>query len=145
VEVTDLTIEGADNGLRIKSNDSRGGPVDGITYSDVCIRATKNPIVLQTSYTPSDPFEHGKVPVYTGIVFRHVHIDGPGAITLEGHDPSHPLHLSFEDVQVGQDVTTHRVHADLATSNAAPGVTCAGRFVPMPRGATVQGALKPAS
>src|SRR5262249_9652032 len=37
VEIRDLTIEGADNGIRIKSNSTRGGFVRNITYQDVCI------------------------------------------------------------------------------------------------------------
>ena len=43
IRVTDLSIDGADNGIRIKSNSSRGGLVHDIVYEDVCIRDTKNP------------------------------------------------------------------------------------------------------
>ena len=42
IRVFDLSIDGADNGLRIKSNASRGGLVHDIEYRDVCIRKTKN-------------------------------------------------------------------------------------------------------
>ncbi len=38
IRVFDLSIDGADNGLRIKSNASRGGLVHDIEYRDVCIR-----------------------------------------------------------------------------------------------------------
>src|SRR5262249_51817009 len=34
VLVTDLSIEGADNGIRIKSNSSRGGLVNHVVYED---------------------------------------------------------------------------------------------------------------
>ncbi|MFY9854378.1 MAG: glycosyl hydrolase family 28 protein, partial [Terracidiphilus sp.] len=43
--VDDLTIDGADNGIRIKSDRSRGGLVHDLLYRDVCIRDTKNPLV----------------------------------------------------------------------------------------------------
>src|SRR5204862_73714 len=36
--VDDLTIDGADNGLRIKSDRSRGGIVQGVSYNNVCMR-----------------------------------------------------------------------------------------------------------
>ena len=38
VSVCDLSLDGTDNGLRIKSDASRGGLVQGIYYTDVCIR-----------------------------------------------------------------------------------------------------------
>ena len=42
--VDDLTIDGADNGLRIKSDPSRGGLVHDVTYRNVCIRNVMNPL-----------------------------------------------------------------------------------------------------
>ena len=53
IRVFDLSIDGADNGLRIKSNASRGGLVHDIEYRDVCIRNTKNVIEMDTHYTAS--------------------------------------------------------------------------------------------
>src|SRR5579864_9038381 len=47
----DLTIDGADNGLRIKSNITRGGLVTDVEYDDVCIENTKNPIFMDSNYT----------------------------------------------------------------------------------------------
>src|SRR5260370_4116666 len=44
IRVTDLSIDGADNGIRIKSNSGKGGKVTDAVSDDVCIRATKNPI-----------------------------------------------------------------------------------------------------
>ena len=51
VRVTDLTIDGADNGLRIKSDRSRGGLVEDVAYENVCMRNVPNPIVLTSMYT----------------------------------------------------------------------------------------------
>ena len=42
--VNDLSVDGADNGIHIKSNNTRGGLVKGVTYEDVCIRQTQRPI-----------------------------------------------------------------------------------------------------
>ncbi|HTZ89263.1 MAG TPA: glycosyl hydrolase family 28 protein, partial [Alloacidobacterium sp.] len=46
VRVHDLTIDGADNGIRIKSDRSRGGLVTDVVYDNVCIRNVRNPIML---------------------------------------------------------------------------------------------------
>jgi len=51
VSVYDLSIDGhgqwarggAPNGIRIKSDASRGGTVSNITYDDVCVRGLANP------------------------------------------------------------------------------------------------------
>ena len=43
VRVSDLTIDGADNGLRIKSDRSRGGLVEDVAYEDVCMRNVAEP------------------------------------------------------------------------------------------------------
>ena len=73
IEVSDLTIEDADNGLRIKSNPSRGGIVEGISYRDVCIRNVKHPIVMDKTY---DGVSSGPLPpVFRGITFDAVHVD----------------------------------------------------------------------
>ena len=46
-----LTIDGAQNGLRIKSDASRGGIVQQISYTDVCIRNTSDPLVFDSYYS----------------------------------------------------------------------------------------------
>ena len=60
IRVTDLSIDGADNGIRIKSNSARGGLVRDISYEDVCIRGTKNPILMDTHYSGNGYTESGR-------------------------------------------------------------------------------------
>jgi len=43
--IDELTIDGADNGIRIKSDRSRGGLVHDIVYRNVCMRNVRNPLV----------------------------------------------------------------------------------------------------
>jgi polygalacturonase len=97
VRVTDLSIDGADNGIRIKSNSSRGGQVHDVVYRDVCIRDTKNPILMDTHYS-----FYGKArnlpPVFNDIVLRDVRVQGGGKITLEGYDLAHRLGIQFDNV-----------------------------------------------
>lgn len=93
--VDDLTIDGADNGIRIKSDRSRGGLVEDVTYRNVCIRDTKNPIVLTSMYTtlPGD-----RLPVYRNITLADVHILTAGAYTFLGLDAEHMLGIRLNNV-----------------------------------------------
>ncbi len=98
IRVTDLSIDGADNGLRIKSNETRGGAVKDIVYEDVCIQNTKNPIFMDSNYTATVDKVRGKYPMFTGIVLRDVRVLTPGKITLDGFDAAHRLEMTFDGV-----------------------------------------------
>ncbi len=51
IRVSDLTLDGTDNGIRIKSDRSRGGLVKDVSYENVCMRNVANPVVLTSMYT----------------------------------------------------------------------------------------------
>ena len=51
IRVTDLSMDGGDNAIRIKSNSTRGGLVHDVVYEDVCIRNVTNPILMDTHYS----------------------------------------------------------------------------------------------
>jgi polygalacturonase len=152
VRVDDLTIDGADNGIRIKSDRSRGGLVEDVSYQNVCMRTVKNPIVLTPMYTTH---AGNQLPVYQDIVLRDVHIAGGGRITLEGLDGDHRLGLTLDDVFADgvEGANVHAAFADITVgprvgnllpagndvhltqdSGSQPGtpVDCSGRFVPFP-------------
>ncbi len=114
IRVTDLSIDGADNGIRIKSNSSRGGLVRDIVYEDVCIRDTKNPIYMDSNYSFFGA-ARDKLPQFTDITLRNVRIQGGGKITLEGYDPSHRLGMTFDNVVLSdpKDIKIVGSHADL--------------------------------
>jgi polygalacturonase len=95
IRVSDLTIDGADNGLRIKSDRSRGGLVEDVAYESVCMRNVANPIVLTTMYTN---FGGEKPPVYRDIVLKDVHSVTPGSSTLLGLDAARPLEVRLDNV-----------------------------------------------
>jgi hypothetical protein len=88
----------------------------------VCIRATKNPIVLDTAYSsPDSSGEGAKIPVYTNIAYRNVRIQGPGTLQLEGHDAEHRLRVSFAEVHATRDVKTRSKDIDLTGQVALDG------------------------
>lgn len=152
IRVTDLSIDGADNGIRIKSNESRGGLVRDIIYDDICIRDTKNPILMDTHYTPLGA-GRGKIPFYQDITLRNVRILGSGKITLDGYDEAHHLGMHLDNVSAAspEDLKVTASHAHVTegpgsvnipvegtdvrvdtTPGKAAANDCKGKFVPMP-------------
>jgi len=94
--VDDLTIDGADNGIRIKSDRSRGGLVHDLVYRDVCIRDVKNPLVFTPLYTT---FSGDQLPIYRDITLESVHILTAGDYTFLGLDAEHKLGLTLNNVR----------------------------------------------
>ena len=151
--VSDLSIDGSDNGLRIKSNSTRGGLVHDVLFEDVCIRNTANPVFMDTNYLAHTSKATGRIPVFREIVLRNVRVEGKGTVTLEALDDSHRLGIQFDNV-VFDDPAAIKIsarHADikagpgafnLAVQGAAVNVTgtpgrasgnsCDGKFVPFP-------------
>lgn len=152
IRITDLSIDGADNGLRIKSNSSRGGLVQDVVYEDVCIRDTKNPILMDSNYSFYGTARN-KPPTFTGIVLRNVRVMSPGKITLDGFDASHRLGITFDnvildapssmplvanhsDVTLGPGPVSFRPSGDdvRVDGTSGPGMpnSCRDKFVPLP-------------
>jgi polygalacturonase len=46
IRVSDLTLDGTDNGIPIKSDRSRGGLVQDVSYENVCMRDVTNPVTV---------------------------------------------------------------------------------------------------
>jgi polygalacturonase len=131
IRVTDLSIDGADNGLRIKSNSSKGGLVQDVVYRDVCIRNTKNPILMDSDY---EHFGKGgdRLPMFTGIELHDVWVEGGGKVTLQGFDDQHRLGMTFDNVHFA-DTTIVAEHADLKFGEVrGTPDACQDKFVPMP-------------
>jgi polygalacturonase len=125
IRVSDLTIDGADNGIRIKSDRSRGGLVRDIVYENVCLREVKNPILLTTTYT----LHSGeKIPVYRDIVLRNVRSVTPGRVTVTGLDDEHKISVEFEDVSVPGELKAE--HADMKI-HSGTGRPAACEFPPL--------------
>jgi len=152
IRVSDLSIDGADNGLRIKSNSSRGGRVSDVVYEDTCIRNTRNPILMDSNY----PFAGGardKFPSFTGIVLQNVGIFGGGKLSLQGFDAAHRLEITLDNVTLDGSAPARVIAAHAAVTlgpgpvdfhpsgddvqvtgspGAATPVSCSEKFVPMP-------------
>ena len=155
IRVSDLSIDGADNGLRIKSNETRGGKVRDVLYQDVCIRNTKNPVYMDTHYAFLKD-TRGLFPDFREVTLRQVRIEGKGKLVLDGYSADRRLGITFDGVTL-DDPAAIRIrasHADVtlgpgavnflpagddvhvtgtaAAADAAPANACQARFVPFP-------------
>ena len=155
IRVFDLSLDGPDNGIRIKSNGSRGGLTEDVVYDDVCIRNSPNPITLDTAYTAAGTLEGTSPPTMRDITLHNVRISGGGKITFNGYDHTHRIAATLDGVQITDQANyTYEVnHADLTlgpdptnlqlpagndstiTGKPAEGnpASCADKFVPFPQ------------
>ena len=159
VKVADLTLDGTDQGLRIKSDRSRGGVVQSVLYENVCLRNVGNPILLDTRYTN---FAGDKIPVYRDIVLRDVRSVTPGGLAFLGFDEKNRIGVTLDNVSVvGPTRDLRAAHAEITigprsgnlvpngsdvTSSergARPGtpIDCSTRFVPFIDASTAPAAV----
>ena len=133
VLVRNLSIDGAQNGIRIKSDPSRGGLVQAIKYENVCIRGVTNPIVLTPHYTD---FSGKLLPEYRDITLRNVHILTPGDYVFAGVDSQHELGVTLDNVFADGLVDSHVLsdHARITVGSAL------GNLVPQGSNVTVTNA-----
>jgi len=138
IEVRDLTIDGADNGIRIKSNSTRGGTVRNVTYSNVCIRNVKEPLVFDPFYST----ERGTdVPSFEEITLHGVDVLTPGKTTFLGSDPQHLLRIRFDGLRV-ESYDSRQVRAGNARIAVGPG---GSNFAPSGENVVVEGKMGDAS
>ena len=106
VKVYDISIDrtntgtggGSSNGLRIKSDSSRGGLVNNVSYSDICMNGVANPIFLTPTYSSSTGSD---IPHYTNISFSNIHVLSGGnspTVTLDGYSSSYINSVTLDNV-----------------------------------------------
>jgi polygalacturonase len=150
VSVYDLAIDGSIdsggmprgdlNGIRIKSDPSRGGKVTNISYDDVCIRGMANPILLSPHYSKA---EGNLIPDYKDISLSNVHVlPVPGlkqVVTLMGYDPEHMLEVSLDNVVVeGSDIEVKAAYASVKSGPGPVSFTASGDHVDFANGVTAK-------
>ena len=150
--VEDLSLDGTESGIRIKSNPTRGGLVQDVTYKDICIRNSNHPIQLDTAYNnPGDRVN--SFPVFEKILLQDVRISASKTISVNGYDQTHRIEIQLDGVMLDTPSTyTFQVkHADVtfgpgpvnflltgedSTSHGKAGSgtlsSCEEKFVPFP-------------
>jgi polygalacturonase len=121
IRVQDLSLDGPENGIRIRSTSGHGGAVEDVTYEDICIRNAKNPILFDTAYTfPGRGVR--PIPVYSDITLRNVRISGGGRLQFNGFDGTHRIGVRLDGVVALDKPDTYHAqanHTDL-TYGASP-------------------------
>jgi polygalacturonase len=154
IRVFDLSLDGPDNGIRIKSNGSRGGLVHDVVYDDVCVRDSPNPITLDTGYTAAGTVEGNSPPTMRDITLHNVRAAGGGKISFNGYAKDYRIGATLDNVLLTDSASyTYAIHhADLvlgpgpvnlsledgvdSTVQGKPGkgaaTPCADKFAPFP-------------
>lgn len=105
--VQDLSIDGYDSpngeGLRIKSDSSRGGVVQNVSYNQICMRNVRRPLVFDAFYSSSTGSQY---PNFKGISVSDFHYLGSsayrgGLLVFAGYElngQNNPLTISLDNV-----------------------------------------------
>ncbi|HJP72813.1 MAG TPA: glycosyl hydrolase family 28 protein [Pseudonocardiaceae bacterium] len=96
----------SDNGIRIKSDSSRGGKVSQITYDNTCLSGVKYLLDFDTHYSSSTG---SKIPYFTDIVVdgaRSVSSASSAESVLDGYSSAYPLGLTLQNVSLDVTKTT---------------------------------------
>ena len=153
IRVFDLSLDGPDNGIRIKSNGSRGGPTHDVLYDDVCIRNSPNPITLDTGYTAAGTLKGNSPPTMRDVTLHNVRVSGGGKISFNGYDPEHRVAALLDGVWLtdtaAYSYSLHHSDLQLVSTNLQPvggedvtvqgkptkgePATCAEKFLDFPR------------
>jgi polygalacturonase len=144
VDVHDLTIDadtrssggapGSDiNGVRLKSDTSRGGIVQRTTFRDVCTRDVVNPLDLNPHYSarmatpPLVPyFKDITVTNLTAVLGSAPDGSVTPVVTLQGYDAAHPTNITLDNVLI-EGITPANVVADPDTPTVTLNVTFVGQ------------------
>ena len=149
VNIWDLTIDAdsrlvgheahaADfNGIRIKSDESRGGVVDNITYNDVCLRDMVNGILISTAYNPL--FAGMSYPDFGILKFKDIRgvtcmALNPSVVTLEGYNATLRPDISLDNVQFDNLNPEVGVASEFAKFHLGPGAVNFGDVLDRGRG-----------
>jgi polygalacturonase len=136
ISVYDLSIDGTvgntEAGLRIKSDSSRGGLVNNVTYSDVCVRDVSNVILLTPFYSTATGSD---IPQFTNIKIQNFHALSASSpkVTLDGYDASHLNSVTLDNVVV-DGIASSGVSAEYTNVTLGPGAV---NFTPSGTGVTV--------
>ncbi len=145
IDIHDLTIDadsrpvgfdaqpGDFNGIRIKSDESRGGTVNNVKLTDICMRDMNNTILISTAYNPL--FAGTSYPNFKSLEFHNVHHVTCGnlvqpVVTLDGFSAVRPAGPITLDNVVVDNVGPQAVAAQFANIVLGPNASNFSNFIP---------------
>ncbi len=118
--VDGLTEDHTTSGIRIKSNATRGGLVENLTYKNICMRDVGVPIAISPYYNNQtiegfvDPGIKGtRIPEYRNITLENITDLSPGDVLIAGYDEDHRTQVNLIDVTFN-GMTLDKMHLKLA-------------------------------
>jgi pectin methylesterase-like acyl-CoA thioesterase len=112
------------NGLRIKSDASRGGKVSDVSYADICMTGLRYPLDFTAHYSTATG---SLIPNFTGIQVNGVKVVSsvPGAESVfDGYSAAYPLTIDLENVALDTTASTAEyASAGLDSANVTPSGT----------------------
>ncbi|QJC31888.1 hypothetical protein GJT88_02310 (plasmid) [Enterobacteriaceae endosymbiont of Donacia tomentosa] len=96
--VKNLSLSNTINGIRIKSDSTRGGIVNNIYYENICIINVKNPILFDAHY--DDKEQGNKIPEFKNIFLKNVKILTPGTLKFNGFDKNKIIEVFLNNFSV---------------------------------------------
>lgn len=107
VHIYDNSFNESEEGLRIKSDNARGGEVSNIYYDNICIRNTENALLFTPYYgTRAIPAAGPLIPNFHDIELNNIAIQGATNVRLQGYRgipgnsrmPRLPLQMTLNNV-----------------------------------------------
>ena len=98
LRVYDLSLDGTDSGIRIKSMGTRGGLVHDAVYDDICIRNSPRPLEITMAYAANGPVKGNSPPTFKDITLKNVRVSGGGKLLFDGYDHEHRAQITLDGV-----------------------------------------------
>ena len=142
LRVTDLSLDGPDSGIRIKSMGTRGGLVHDAIYEDICIRDSPRPIDITMAYSANGPVKGPSPPTFRDITLRNVRVSGGGKVLFDGYDHDHRAQINLDGVVVS-DIAAPLVPYTYTFDYADITYAAGGSDIQLPAGTDVTVTGKP--
>lgn len=126
VYIHDLSLNGTDRGVRIKSQKGRGGIVEDVVYENINVTDVETAISITMYYTDDG---HGPAPTFRNIQVKNVvgHGNGVEEVGEIACLPESPcIDMLFEDINlsVAEDQNYDCQNVEGTATNVVPEISC---------------------
>lgn len=101
IDVNQLSMNGTDNGLRIKSDKSSAGEVANVRYNNVTMSNVKNAIVMDTVYENKSGSLRAN---WHDVSYNNITVKGNSNIIFNGTNASRPLQATMTNMHLPSNI-----------------------------------------